>query len=53
MAIDVDPEAEPLEAALLRIYRTAGSHAAAAEQYSHYSAAERADGVEPEPLERF
>lgn len=52
-AIDVDPEAESLEAALLRVYRNAGSHAAAAEQYSHYSSAERADGIEPEPLDRF
>ncbi len=50
-AIDVDPEAEPLEAALLRIYRNTGSYAAAAEQYSHYAAAGRADGLEPTPLE--
>ena len=50
-AIDVDPEAEPLEAALLRIYRNTGSYAAAAEQYSHYEAAGRADGLDPAPLE--
>jgi DNA-binding SARP family transcriptional activator len=50
-AIAIDPEAEPIEAALLRLYRNTGSHAAAAEQYSHYSAADRADGLEPRSLE--
>jgi DNA-binding SARP family transcriptional activator len=50
-AIAIDPEAEPIEAALLRLYRNTGSHAAAAEQYSHYTAADRADGLEPRALE--
>lgn len=50
-AIAIDPEAEPIEAALLRLYRNTGSHAAAAEQYSHYTAADRAEGVEPRSLE--
>jgi DNA-binding SARP family transcriptional activator len=52
-AIAIDPEAEPIEAALLRLYRNTGSHAAAAEQYSHYSALGRADGIEPRPLDEI
>jgi hypothetical protein len=35
---------------LLHLYRRTGSHAAAAEQYSHYAAAMRADGFEPPAL---
>lgn len=51
-AIDVDPEAEHLELALLRLYRLTGAHAAAAEQYGHYSTMLREDlGIEPPPLE--
>jgi ATP/maltotriose-dependent transcriptional regulator MalT/DNA-binding SARP family transcriptional activator len=37
-AIEIDPDAESLEIALLRLYRSIGSHSAAAEQYSHYQA---------------
>jgi hypothetical protein len=47
----VDAEAASLETALLRLYRQTGSHAAAAEQYSHYAAVAREDGIEPAPLE--
>jgi DNA-binding SARP family transcriptional activator len=50
-AIAVDSEATPLEVALLRLYRQTGSHSAAAEQYSHYAAVSREDGIEPPPLE--
>ncbi len=51
-AIDVDPEAEHVEFALLRLYRLTGAHAAAAEQYGHYSAMVREElGVEPPPLD--
>jgi DNA-binding SARP family transcriptional activator len=50
-AIQVDPDASELEAVLLHVYRRTGSHAAAAEQYSHYAAVLRADGLEPPPLD--
>jgi len=50
-AIQIDPEAAELEAVLLHLYRRTGSHAAAAEQYSHYAATLRADGFEPPSLE--
>ena len=51
-ALDVDPAAENIEVALLKLYKAAGAHAAAAEQYAHYSALMRAElGVDPPPLE--
>lgn len=51
-AVEVDPDAEHLELALLRLYRLTGAHAAAAEQYGHYSTVLRDDlGVEPPTLE--
>ncbi|HEX9044215.1 MAG TPA: BTAD domain-containing putative transcriptional regulator [Candidatus Limnocylindrales bacterium] len=51
-ALEVDPGAEQLELALLRLYRRAGALAAAAEQYSHYASVLREEqGVEPPPLE--
>jgi len=43
----VDPEAEEIQAALVRLYRLSGAHAAAAEKYQHYSQAMRDLGVEP------
>jgi len=49
LAADVEPESEDLQIALLRLYRMAGSHAAAAEQYGHYAQALRDLGVEPRP----
>jgi LuxR family maltose regulon positive regulatory protein len=49
-AISVDPEAGSVEIALLRIYRNAGSHSAAAEQYSHYAAQAEDEGFEPTPI---
>jgi DNA-binding SARP family transcriptional activator len=53
-AIEIDPEAEHLEVSLLKLYRMTGAHAAAAEQYEHYAAIQRAEiGVEPPPLESF
>jgi DNA-binding SARP family transcriptional activator len=52
-AIEVDPEADHLEASLLRLYELSGSHAAAAEQYGHYASALRRDlGIEAPPLDR-
>jgi DNA-binding SARP family transcriptional activator len=50
-AMAVDAEAASLEVALLRLYRQSGSHAAAAEQYSHYASVSREEGIEPAPLE--
>jgi DNA-binding SARP family transcriptional activator len=43
-ALSVDPEADSVEVALLQIYKNAGSHSAAAEQYSHYAAVSRDEG---------
>ncbi len=49
-ALDVEPEADELQAALVRLYRFAGVYTAAAEQYSHYSVTMRHLGVEPPDL---
>jgi DNA-binding SARP family transcriptional activator len=47
-ALELDADAEQIELALLRLYARSGAHAAAAEQYSHYSAMVRRElGVEP------
>lgn len=46
-AMEVDPEAEEIQAALVRLYRLSGAYAAAAEQYAHYAQAMRDLGVEP------
>ncbi len=49
--LEVDPTAETVELAVIRLYRSAGSFAAAAEQYAHYSALLRSEfGAEPPPL---
>jgi DNA-binding SARP family transcriptional activator len=51
-ALAVDPEAEQIELSLLRLLRLSGAHAAAAEQYVHYSTQLRELlGIEPPPLE--
>jgi DNA-binding SARP family transcriptional activator len=51
-ALEVEPTAEQIEITLLRLYRQTGAHAAAAEQYAHYAAAQRADlGIDPPALE--
>jgi ATP/maltotriose-dependent transcriptional regulator MalT/DNA-binding SARP family transcriptional activator len=50
-ALEVDPTIESLERSLLRLYRSTGAHAAAAEQYTHYAAMVRDElGVEPPSL---
>jgi DNA-binding SARP family transcriptional activator len=46
-AAEVDPDAEEIQVALVRLYRMSGAHAAAAEQYGHYTDAMRELGVEP------
>jgi DNA-binding SARP family transcriptional activator len=50
LAADVEPDSEELQVALLRLYRLAGSFAAAAEQYGHYAQTLRDLGVEPQPF---
>jgi two-component SAPR family response regulator len=51
IALTVDPAADAIERNLIALYHWSGAHAAAAEQYSHYAAAQRADlGVEAPPL---
>jgi DNA-binding SARP family transcriptional activator len=50
--LDIDPGAEQVEVSLLRLYRSSGAHAAAAEQYGHYASMMRDElGLEPPPLE--
>jgi DNA-binding SARP family transcriptional activator/tetratricopeptide (TPR) repeat protein len=51
-ALAIDPEAEHIEASLVRLLRLSGAHAAAAEQYEHYSGVLRESlGIEPPPLD--
>jgi DNA-binding SARP family transcriptional activator len=50
----VDPEADAIEAHVIRLYGELGAPTAAAEQYAHYSAMLRDHlGVEPPPLEEL
>jgi ATP/maltotriose-dependent transcriptional regulator MalT/DNA-binding SARP family transcriptional activator len=49
-ATEVDPDAEEIQVALVRLYRHQGAHAAAAEQYAHYAQTMRAMGEEPRPI---
>jgi len=51
-ALEISPDADQIELSLLRLLRLSGSHAAAAEQYSHYAAAQRETyGIEPPALD--
>jgi DNA-binding SARP family transcriptional activator len=53
-ALQIDPEAHQIEQLLVKIYRLSGSHAAAAEQYSHYAASLQEDlGVDPPPIDEL
>jgi DNA-binding SARP family transcriptional activator len=45
-AVQVEPDSEDLQVALVRLYRLAGAHAAAAEQYGHYARSMKGLGVE-------
>ncbi len=48
----IDPEADSIELALLRAYKSGRRHAAAAEQYAHYAAYLRDElGIDPPPLD--
>ena len=49
-AVAVEPDSEELQVALVRLYRLAGAHAAAAEQYGRYATGLRAIGVDPPPF---
>jgi DNA-binding SARP family transcriptional activator len=49
-AAEVDPEADDIQAALVRLYRLTGAYSAAAEQYGRYVHTMRELGVEPRPL---
>jgi DNA-binding SARP family transcriptional activator/tetratricopeptide (TPR) repeat protein len=51
-ALAIDPEADEIEAQVVRLYRRLGSPAAAAEQYAHYASVLREQlGVEPPRIE--
>ena len=51
-ALEACPDADSIELSLLRLYKLSGSHAAAAEQYAHYSVWLRDTlGIEPPTLE--
>jgi ATP/maltotriose-dependent transcriptional regulator MalT/DNA-binding SARP family transcriptional activator len=47
----VEPEAEEIQVALIRLYRMTGALSAASEQYGHYSTLLEGLGVEPPPFE--
>ncbi|HJP89216.1 MAG TPA: BTAD domain-containing putative transcriptional regulator, partial [Candidatus Limnocylindrales bacterium] len=49
-ANEVEPESDELQLSLARIYRLAGAHAAAAEQYAHYARSARDLGLDPLPM---
>jgi DNA-binding SARP family transcriptional activator len=46
-ALDIDPQLEEVEKSVIRLYSVASAHAAAAEQYSHYSVGQRDLGIDP------
>ncbi len=51
-ALEIEPESDEIQLALLRLYRATGQHAAAAEQYAHYASTLREGlGVEPPPFD--
>jgi two-component SAPR family response regulator len=50
-AAEVDPDSEEIQAALVRLYRMTGAHAAAAEQYARYSDVMRDLGLDVPPLD--
>ena len=48
----IDPQADVIEASVIRLYRLLDARAAAAEQYGHYASLLREEiGVEPPPIE--
>ncbi len=52
--LDTDPSLDQIEAGLVKMYRLLGAHAAAAEQYQHYTSVVREElGIEPPPLDQL
>jgi len=49
-ALEVDPELDEVERTVIKLYRLSGAHAAAAEQYEHYEAAQRDLGLDAPPI---
>jgi DNA-binding SARP family transcriptional activator len=49
-AVEVDPDADEIQVALIKLYRMSGAHAAAAERYGNYERTMRDLGLEPVPL---
>ena len=51
-ALAIDPDAEQIEASLVRLLRASGAHPAATKQYAHYSAVLKEGlGIKPPPLD--
>jgi DNA-binding SARP family transcriptional activator len=50
-AAEVDPDAEEIQVALVRLYRHSGAHAAAGEQYANYARVMEELGAEPAALD--
>ena len=53
LTLSVDPTAEEIERKLVWIFWHLGSRSAAATQFERLAAAERADGVDPMPLQEL
>jgi len=52
--LDTDPSLDQVEASLVKMYRLLGAHAAAAEQYQHYTSVVRDElGIEAPPLDQM
>jgi LuxR family maltose regulon positive regulatory protein len=52
--LETDPTLDQIEASLVKMYRLLGAHAAAAEQYQHYTSVMREElGVDPPPLDQL
>jgi DNA-binding SARP family transcriptional activator len=50
--LDVDPAADNIERTAIRLYRSMGAFAAAAEQYAHYAQIQRSEfGIEVPPID--
>ena len=50
--LDVDPAADNIERTAIRLYRSMGAFAAAAEQYAHYAQVQRSEyGIEVPPID--
>jgi ATP/maltotriose-dependent transcriptional regulator MalT/DNA-binding SARP family transcriptional activator len=50
-ALEVDPELDEVERTVIKLYRLAGAHAAAADQYEHYETVQRDLGLDPPSIE--